>query len=50
MRRFEPALRMLARHKINLDGMISDDFALSSAPAAFERANQRGVLKVLLRA
>jgi threonine dehydrogenase-like Zn-dependent dehydrogenase len=31
-----------------LDDMISDCFPLSDAPRAFERATEKGVLKVLL--
>lgn len=47
--RFEPALRMLTKRKIRVDQMISDVMPLSSASKAFERANERGVLKVLLQ-
>ena len=46
--RFEPALRMLTKRKIRVDEMISDVMPLSSAAKAFERANERGILKVLL--
>ncbi len=46
--RFEPALKLLRSGKLRLDAMISERFALSDAPRAFERAAQRGVLKVLL--
>ncbi|MBC7928229.1 MAG: zinc-binding dehydrogenase, partial [Bryobacteraceae bacterium] len=46
--RFEPALKLLARKKINVDDMISDSIRLDYAPLAFERAAQKGVLKVLL--
>jgi threonine dehydrogenase-like Zn-dependent dehydrogenase len=47
--RFEPAIRMLTKSKIRVDEMISDVMPLSSAAKAFERANERGVLKVLLQ-
>jgi hypothetical protein len=33
---------------IDVSSMISERMPLASAPAAFERAAQRGVLKVLL--
>jgi threonine dehydrogenase-like Zn-dependent dehydrogenase len=46
--RFEPAIELLQRGAIDVESMISDRFALGDAPAAFERAAQRGVLKVLL--
>ena len=48
--RFEPALKMLSKHRINLDGMISEEYPLSEAPRAFGQAAAKGVLKVLLRA
>jgi len=47
--RFEPALRLLKQGKINVADMLSAEFPLSEAPAAFDAAAQRGVLKVLLR-
>src|SRR3954451_3083895 len=46
--RFEPALKLLARKKINVDAMIHDSIRLDYAPLAFERAAQKGVMKVLL--
>jgi alcohol dehydrogenase len=46
--RFEPALRLLASKKVHVDSMIDDSIRLDYAPLAFERARQRGVLKVLL--
>src|SRR5262249_59186715 len=45
---FRPALDMLAAGRVNVADMISDSYSLGQAPAAFERAQQRGVLKVLL--
>ena len=47
--RFEPALDLLSRNLIPVEEMISEEMPLSDAPRAFERAAQRGVLKVLLR-
>ena len=47
--RFEPALRLLASGKVRVDELISDEFPLDRAAAAFERAASTGVLKVLLR-
>jgi threonine dehydrogenase-like Zn-dependent dehydrogenase len=46
--RFEPALDLLARHLIPVEEMIADRLPLAEAPRAFERAAQKGVLKVLL--
>jgi alcohol dehydrogenase len=48
--RFEPALRLLRSGKVRVDNMISEVMPLEDAPRAFERAEQKGVLKVLLRA
>jgi alcohol dehydrogenase len=47
--RFEPAIRMLASHKVDVAPMISDEFPLDRAPEAFVQAATKGVLKVLLR-
>ena len=46
--RFEPALALLASRRLALDEMIDDRFPLAEAPRAFDRAQERGVLKVLL--
>lgn len=46
--RFEPALKLLAANKVHVGDMISDSIRMDYAPLAFERASQRGVLKVLL--
>lgn len=46
--RFEPALALLERKAIDVTSMISDRLPLTSAPEAFARAAERGVLKVLL--
>ena len=48
--RFEPALGLLASGKVRVDNLISEQMRLSDAPAAFRKAAQRGVLKVLLSA
>jgi len=45
--RFAPALRLLPR--IRVTDMVADHFELRDAPGAFERAAERGILKVLLR-
>jgi alcohol dehydrogenase len=47
--RFEPALKLLRAGKVNVDDMISAEYALGDAPAAFARAAEKGVMKVLLR-
>jgi threonine dehydrogenase-like Zn-dependent dehydrogenase len=46
--RFEPALELLQLGVIDVSSMISDRMPLATAPAAFERAAQPGVLKVVL--
>lgn len=46
--RLEVSLPLLERNLIPVDAMISDRFALADARAAFDRAGQPGVLKVLL--
>src|ERR1700676_3691669 len=46
--RFEPALRLLQLGAIDVASMISDRMPLANAPAAFDRASQRGAMKVLL--
>ena len=46
--RFEPAMDLLATRKIDVEDLISESVPLSKAVAAFRRARQRGVLKVLL--
>lgn len=48
--RFEPALRLLRSGKVRVDNMISEVLPLEEASRGFDRARQRGVLKVLLRA
>lgn len=46
--RFEPALKILKSGKLNLDAMIDCAVPLGDGRRAFERAQERGVLKVLL--
>ncbi len=46
--RFEPALRLLRTRRIQLDPLISGRLPLREAPRAFERAAEKGVLKILL--
>ena len=48
--RFEPALDLLRTRKVNVLDMISTTMPLSHARRAFQKAAQRGVLKVLLNA
>lgn len=47
--RFEPALELLEHGDIKTSSMLSAEFALAQAPAAFAEAARPGVLKVLLR-
>jgi alcohol dehydrogenase len=46
--RFEPALELLRGGLVDVQSMISDRMKLADAPRAFERAADKGVLKVLL--
>lgn len=48
--RFEAALPLIDHALIRTDRMIADRFPLAEAPAAFARAAERGILKVLLQA
>jgi threonine dehydrogenase-like Zn-dependent dehydrogenase len=47
--RFAPALDLLKQGAIELDSMISEEYPLSKAMFALDRAAEKGVLKVLLR-
>jgi alcohol dehydrogenase len=47
--RFEPALKLLRAGTVNVDDMISAEYPLGDAPAAFARAAEKGSVKVLLR-
>ncbi len=48
--RFEPALWLLQSGMARVEKMVSARFPLSEAPRAFERAAEKGCLKVLLHA
>jgi threonine dehydrogenase-like Zn-dependent dehydrogenase len=47
--RFEPAIELLRERKVDVLSMLSAEFPLAEAPAAFAKAARRGVLKVLLQ-
>ncbi len=47
--RFHDALELLANRRVNLEGLIADEFTLTDGIAAMNKAQERGVLKVLLR-
>lgn len=47
--RFEPALQLLKRRKLHLDEMIEAEYPLDQGVQAFEHAQRRGALKILLR-
>jgi threonine dehydrogenase-like Zn-dependent dehydrogenase len=47
--RFGPAIKLLSQGKVRVSEMIAGEFPLSEAAAAFKRAADRNVLKVLLR-
>jgi threonine dehydrogenase-like Zn-dependent dehydrogenase len=46
--RFAPALELLAQEKVEVKPLIHDRYPLSEGLAAFEKAQTRGVMKVLL--
>ena len=45
---FPPAVRLLERRQVDVTSLIHNRFALSQGPAAYERAAEKGVLKILL--
>ena len=47
--RFAPALELLKQNAIDVDSLISEEFALSDGVSAMRRAAERDVMKVLLR-
>jgi threonine dehydrogenase-like Zn-dependent dehydrogenase len=47
--RFAPALELLKQNAIDVDSLISEEFALSDGVSAMRRASERDVMKVLLR-
>jgi threonine dehydrogenase-like Zn-dependent dehydrogenase len=47
--RFEPALKMLKTKAVEVENLISEEFALAGGLRAIRRASEPGVLKVLLR-
>jgi threonine dehydrogenase-like Zn-dependent dehydrogenase len=47
--RFMPALKLLKTNAVDVESLISEEFALAGGVGAMARAGERGVLKVLLR-
>ncbi|MBX7169554.1 MAG: alcohol dehydrogenase catalytic domain-containing protein [Pyrinomonadaceae bacterium] len=47
--RFAPALELLRDGKVDVDSFISEEFNLNDGVAAVEKAQQKGVMKVLLK-
>lgn len=47
--RFAPALELLSRNAVDVESLISEEYALADGIKAMERATVRGVLKVLLK-
>jgi threonine dehydrogenase-like Zn-dependent dehydrogenase len=45
---FAPAIRLLANQQIDVESLIQARFSLSNGVAAFERAAQKGTLKVIV--
>ena len=46
---FEPAIRALETGAVRTSSMIHGRFSLRNAPEAFEKAREKGIIKVLLR-
>jgi threonine dehydrogenase-like Zn-dependent dehydrogenase len=46
---FGPALRALAEGRVAVQPLVTDEYALDDGAAAFARAAEPGVLKILLR-
>jgi threonine dehydrogenase-like Zn-dependent dehydrogenase len=47
--RFQPALDLLKKGAIDIDSLISEEYSLAKGVHAMERAEKKGVMKVLLR-
>jgi threonine dehydrogenase-like Zn-dependent dehydrogenase len=47
--RFQPALDLLKKGAIDIDGLISEEYALERGVFAMDRAAKKGVMKVFLR-
>jgi threonine dehydrogenase-like Zn-dependent dehydrogenase len=47
--KFLPAMKLIRGKKLNLGPMLHGSFPLEDAPKAFQKAAQRGVLKILLQ-
>jgi threonine dehydrogenase-like Zn-dependent dehydrogenase len=47
--RFAPALDLLKNNAVDVESLISEEYALQDGTRAMQRATERGVLKVLLR-
>ena len=45
---FEPAIRLLANKEVDVESLIQARFSLNDGVAAFERAAQKGTLKVIV--
>ncbi|HXG86316.1 MAG TPA: zinc-binding dehydrogenase, partial [Pyrinomonadaceae bacterium] len=46
--RFAPALKLLKDGKINVENLVSEEFDLSKGVEAMRRAEQKGVMKIVL--
>ena len=47
--RFQPALDLLEKEKVDVESLISEEYSLANGLTAMNRATAAGVLKVLLR-
>jgi threonine dehydrogenase-like Zn-dependent dehydrogenase len=45
---FEPAIQLLANRQVDVESQIQARYALNEGVAAFERAAQKGTLKVIV--
>jgi threonine dehydrogenase-like Zn-dependent dehydrogenase len=45
---FEPAIRLLANQRVDVESLIQARYTLDEGVAAFERAAQKGTLKVIV--
>jgi threonine dehydrogenase-like Zn-dependent dehydrogenase len=46
--RFAPALELLKNKSVDVENLISEEFLLNDGLRAIERAEQKGVMKVML--
>ena len=47
--RFAPALELLKQNRIDVESLISEEYALRDGVRAMQRATEKGVIKILLK-